>query len=391
LGVSIHFRNLTRATKKRFDIKVDILDIETLKIYDYDGNKVEILTDLIYENRKNLIVVFLRLMSRIKKIKFICSSFILKFINKQYFKKYESINFHVSAKPYFIFMPRLSKEVKRVIIIIWGSDFFRESDFGLKLKKWSYDSVDQLVLGTPQSLNAFISRFPDLKDKSIALNFGNSNFPLIKKLKESPFDHQNKSLKKLVEKKGDKIMIGIGYNNIVEQNQEKVIERIAQNLDESKHILYFCMSYPNDSGKSKRIESLRKKVESCTDVDFIIEDKYLSDQEIAEIRSLTDIYINAQKTDMFSASIQEYFFGGSIVLNGDWLPYEIYDEHQLVDVKFNWDNLFDQFQYCLSNYNSLKKECGINERKISQISSWENIIDDWGKSMNLITTKLITG
>ena len=50
-------------------------------------------------------------------------------------------------------------------------------------------------------------------------------------------------------------------------------------------------------------------------------ENYLSDLEVAQLRSSCDITIHIPVSDQFSASMCEALYAGSVVITGAWLPY----------------------------------------------------------------------
>ena len=47
---------------------------------------------------------------------------------------------------------------------------------------------------------------------------------------------------------------------------------------------------------------------------------------MASLSKISNITLNIQETDAFSGSISESIMADNVVLVGDWLPYNIYEE-----------------------------------------------------------------
>ena len=56
-------------------------------------------------------------------------------------------------------------------------------------------------------------------------------------------------------------------------------------------------------------------------IKHILYTKFLSDEDLLLIQQSTDIFIHIQKTDAFSASVQENILCGNFVINGEWVRY----------------------------------------------------------------------
>ena len=119
-------------------------------------------------------------------------------------------------------------------------------------------------------------------------------------------------------------------------------------------------------------------------IPFLLLEKHISDQEVVELRLISDITINTQTTDALASSIKEAFAAGDIVLVGDWLPYNIYEELGVIFEKINFETL----TICLEqNITSLKvrKEILVkNEKIIENFACWNSLTLKWLNLYNSI-------
>jgi hypothetical protein len=126
------------------------------------------------------------------------------------------------------------------------------------------------------------------------------------------------------------------------------------------------------------IESLLKQV----GIPYCFFSKHLSNEENATLRVVTDIAINIQITDLLSASLQEHLYAGNILLAGEWLPYQIFDEHSIFYIKISYQNMLEKLSYCIDNLDMLKEKTKANHDKIKNLSSWKTVTPSWVKIYN---------
>ena len=103
----------------------------------------------------------------------------------------------------------------------------------------------------------------------------------------------------------------------------------------------------------------------------------MSDIEVAKLRYATDIYINAQITDAFSASMQEYLFSGAIVFNPRWLSYPEISEFGLSCIEYND---ISEIPKAISKALSVEKCRKPENSIIYKHTSWNEVKKGWEKS-----------
>jgi len=201
----------------------------------------------------------------------------------------------------------------------WGSDLFRASEQRLKKIENSFDYLDYITLSTKRLLNKFHQVYNTNYDLKIrAALFGISGFDDISLLTNLTTKNECKKFFNIPERK---TVITIGYNGDSSQQHEKVLNSLvsANKGIWSNVYIVLPMTYGNiEEGYIDSIKVLLDKI-GC-EYQFIT--NFLSDIDIAKLRVSTDVFIHAQTTDAFSASVQEYLFSGAVVINPKWISYE---------------------------------------------------------------------
>lgn len=211
----------------------------------------------------------------------------------------------------------LRKKSKKVISVIWGSDFYRvSSKLKIFLQDIIYKNSDIIVFTNPKTKKKFQEVKKNIKADRAVARFGLPALDEIEKLSniDSHILCNNFKLP------NDKIKIMVGYNSSLAHEQILIINQVCNFSEDllNKIHLVFPLGYGDKSNRSL----IEKALENNKNIRYTILDKFYDFQEVAKLRKVTDILINIQSTDQFSGSMQETLYAGGWVLTGSWLPYE---------------------------------------------------------------------
>lgn len=286
-------------------------------------------------------------------------------------KDYDIIDFHVLHRQYDDIIFKLIN-TKIVKLTIWGSDFYRADNIRREQQRPIYQKCDRIQILTSSMKSDFLNYYKDFEDKIDVVNFGVSQFDVIDKVEKTIFSKSKKNQKYF-----NKRLIVCGYNGIEAQQHNLIIDAI-NNLDQitqEKIFLVFPMTYGGDKKYKFELESRLKK----TGIPFKILKTHLSKEEVALLRLESDIVINIQLTDAFSASLQEHLYAENLLLVGDWLPYSILDDNHIYYKKSSLKNLSIEIADCIENFQLYQKKTKHNKNKMHELSSWHQA----GKKMSL--------
>jgi hypothetical protein len=95
------------------------------------------------------------------------------------------------------------------------------------------------------------------------------------------------------------------------------------------------------------------------------------------MRTISDIMVVVQLTDVFSASVQEHLMAGSVLIAGDWLPYKSFLEKGVYMRITNLEDLKKNMETVICNLEKEKELCKGNEERIYSLSSWSSKSNDY--------------
>jgi hypothetical protein len=288
--------------------------------------------------------------------------------------KFDALHIHYVNKRKLVASRLIRHNTNQVIVTFWGSDLLGKTREELLSFEKYLTKVDKITLGSSEMSSYFNGIFSDsIRKKASVIRFGVNSLEPIYNME----DNTNR-LKEKWKIPLDKKVITIGYNGSERQNHNKVIKSII-NIDKlEKKDLYLLL--PMTYGLTSKYLSIIEENLNQTGIEYRILKDYLNSNEIAEICSITDIFVHAQDTDAFSASVQEYLCAGTIVLNPSWISYkELIDE----DVKYweyqSYDDLKKMLQYLLTDgISDDDRQCLIlNKEKMYKLSSWSLLKEKW--------------
>lgn len=285
--------------------------------------------------------------------------------------QYDAVSIHSCEHVYYYLIRDLKKISDNTSVMIWGSDFYQISNEMREQHRLIFDTARYVVFGNPQNASDFISYYGAYKDKALVTGFGNSLFDLIRE--QAGIDRGR--LRAEFGVPDDKIVISIGYNGREMQQHLLLLDAIGDLPDAHRQHIFLLLQAGYGTDKEylariiDRLESLR--------VAYKIEDRFLENADIAKLRLLPDIVLNAQKSDGFSSSLQEHVFAGNVLIVGDWLPYAFLEPRGVFLVRSAAAGFSASLRAVLKNMDAYRQKVRTNPAAIEAISSWKVRIQEW--------------
>lgn len=235
--------------------------------------------------------------------------------------EYDAINFHSLSASRSIsrFRPFSHQRIGKIVVTIWGSEFLRATREQREANKWFYNLASAISFNNSRVGDLFVKWYQDYDSKVRIVRWGIGMFDVIEEeWKKSSLT----SIKGSLGLDAERITICIGYNAGTAQQHLSVIKSIRDSLSDlfrEKIQIIVPLSYGED--EEGYIQSIRELL-SKSGLKYVILDTFLTAPEVARLRLASDIVINVQTTDSFSASIQEHILYGSHLIVGSWLPYQ---------------------------------------------------------------------
>ena len=262
----------------------------------------------------------------------------------------------------------------KIVVTYWGSDLLRVSERILKIHDKWLKNADIVTVGSSSMEEYFVQKFSSaIQEKLRVVRFG---VPGIE-----PIMDMNPNIETLKRKWGvppKKVVLTIGYNGSKQQNHIPVINAIGKLDKDIRDKLFLLL--PMTYGMTE--EYLNTVINSADSYhfDYLILKEYVSSPLMAELCYITDVFIHAQNTDAFSATVQEFLCAEKLLLNPIWIQYHELDTEKVFYLKYN---SFDEIAGIIFSYlaNGLSedelKALKRNRKIICDLSSWKKLRENW--------------
>lgn len=268
----------------------------------------------------------------------------------------------------------LRKAAPRLILTVFGSDFYQLAEWKKRWFRQVYQSADIITSNNNMALDAIRHLFDLRPERMKICRFGFNSLDLLERIKNTP---QSVSREHLQLPSG-KIIICIGYNYDSIQQHIPVLQSISSNPDLLRHSDDLFFLVPMTYGTEPRYRNELKEALTHFPIPHATIEYFLSDEENAHLRKAPDILIQVQKSDSFSASTQEHMFAGNLLITGDWLPYRDLEESGIYFRKVGSPReTGDELLYCIEHLSQEKEKCNQNPDAIYKLSSWNVNIPHW--------------
>ena len=286
---------------------------------------------------------------------------------------YDICHIHYLSIEYGYLYKQIRNRCKKLIISIWGSDFYRSKWWEKRIQYRIVQYAHWITFVNIQTLEEFSKYFEKIaKDKLIIKKFGSTPLGVLRNIEHI----SKKDCKKSLNIPTNSIVVTCG-NNASQGNQHiKIINSIETVIHKLPGNILFL--FPFTYGCVRKYFLKVKGLLDKSNLNYRILTDYLGDYKIAQLRKASDIFIYLPISDQLSGSMQECLYAGNIVLTGDWLPYRILEKQGIFMLKISSvDEVGEKLIYLLNHLKKLKKSCKGNSQIIWNLSSWDKNIDGW--------------
>jgi len=290
--------------------------------------------------------------------------------------KFDVIHIHFMALSYIVLACLLKRKTTVLLGSFWGSDLFRVSKTIVNLSQRLMGFFDCFTVFTEAMRKKFFDLYSEkYSEKLKMMKFGFSGYDDINEVIKK---YSKKNCKEYFGVPAEKTTISIGYNARKEQQHIEVLTELRAAPREiwKKTIFVFPLTYATAAdNKSVLVNSLVELLDAMQ-VDYIILDSFLTDEEIAMLRVSTDIFIHAQTTDAFSASVQEYIFAGATVINPTWIQYD--ETIKQCAASFLEYSSLNELPVLMNNVLGAERNAVLTDSNmLYKLFSWDSVKESW--------------
>ena len=258
----------------------------------------------------------------------------------------------------------------KLVYSYWGSDLLRLNRKQLYFNGLFIRQADFITFDNKDLELKFKKTYRwNTKVASETIMFG---LPILDNIQDRCKNKTPKDIRAEWEIPKEKKVIAVGYSAIAEHRHIEILKSIGQLDTETKKRIFLLLQMTY-SGTHKYIKEVADAAKE-TGCEYRVIHHYLTDEEVADLRIMTDIYINAQTTDAFSGSVCENLFSGTILINARWLRYQEFKNYDFQYLEFN---SMDEIGRLVKLAMDQKIDVSKNRKLVWQLRSWERCASNW--------------
>lgn len=291
---------------------------------------------------------------------------------KRIHSHYDIIHIHLAKTQYNFILPFIKLKSKKLIVSIWGSEFYRASKWKKLLLSPIYSMADSIHC-TNENLKISLvkeNKIPEGKITVIPMFL-----EILKKLE--PLLSDNMNFKDELGWNKNKVQITLGYNYNSGQQHKEIIGILNSSFlsDYSEKIEFVLpLTYGNSMTYREEILNIAS-ILPCKTFTFTT---FLSESDVAKIRIANEIFLNLQITDQYSGSFVESLYAGNIVITGSWLPYQNLKNAGVFFIEINKiDDLPNCLKNILNDFEFFKEKSKKNTEILKKMFDSKYILKQW--------------
>jgi hypothetical protein len=287
--------------------------------------------------------------------------------------KFDIINLHY-IELFHLFLVNILRTFmgSKVILSYWGSDLLRAADRELHREGLFVKHAD-FVTFENGDLRIKFEKTYQWSDRinTETIFFG---LPVLDIIREKQRTGTNEDIRRRWKIPDSKKILAIGHNAARQQRHLDVLSVIARLNKETKDKLFILlqMSYGGTEEYKNKVTWAVKD----TGCEYLIVDRFLTDEEVAELRIITDLFVHAQVTDAFSGSVCENLFAETLLINARWLHYQEFNDYDFKYIEFVD---FNEISGIVERFVGEKADVSGNRDLMWRLRAWENCAPQWEK------------
>jgi hypothetical protein len=376
------FTEICRGINNRGNVKVDIYQLRNSEYHTFNFNNDIVIQPFELNLNKYSLVSLVLATLRFKFIRSLIeqknwkTALRIALLHKKVsavFSKYDYINFHYLTQSNLFFLNFVRPDQK-VILSFWGSDlYYCNQNFPYDRIFSAVKKADAVTLSTPEMREIFLSKYGRDNPPVIflpMLAIANKIVRIIEQKNGTSLTIKNK-----IGVSENKIILTIGHSAHPVDNHIEILKAIKQ-LEE-KVLEKISLILPLTYGSVEYIQSIKKYALEVP-VETIFLEKFLTEDEIAELRLSSPLIIRMSEIDGFSQALCESLFAESIAICGSWLPYGKLRSKGVYYIELDdFKNLPDILSRIINNFDFYKNQTKGNREKMKKLLSLDARLDEW--------------
>ncbi|MEN5086561.1 hypothetical protein ABE426_08835 [Sphingobacterium faecium] len=246
-------------------------------------------------------------------------------------KKYDIFHFHFPKGSYLDLFWHLKKS-DYCVLTFWGSDLLRTSDYSnFVMQKYAVQRANLITTHSVEMREVILSKFGREHLGKIRYTKFPPHDTLYKLIRE--YDHLDTTYQSSLAKKLNfnvhKKLIVVGHNSSPDNNHLNIIKSLAHLSDELKAQIFIMLPFAYGPKNLIYEEQIIRSLQEAG-IEGKIAPEFLSWEDLAKLKCLTDVMIHLPISDALSGALTEAWYGGASIITGAWLPYSPFKNAGLI-------------------------------------------------------------
>ena len=288
--------------------------------------------------------------------------------------KYDLVNIHFLPKYSEKYVKIAHRNGVKIMLTPLGSDVLRISDLFLPSLQRAFNKTDFV---SAKFITGFCSQVKELFNvsglKMIDLGYGSETISCIVENKDKCTKQE---LAACLNIPICDYYITCGYNASKAQRHHLMIDGIIANKVNLPPNTAIVIPLTYGSDKEVIKQSILTQIEG-TGLNVVFLTSFMTTEQVAALRLITDLFIHIQTTDAYNASLQEFILADTTCINGAWLRYPSLQKYG--SPYYECESLEDLPQLLSNILLARTNPISIHPSILTEIksNSWSNRIKGW--------------
>lgn len=318
---------------------------------------------------------FYRILLNLPKVRVV----VWRYLKERLFKKaigsseYDYVVIHSLPSDTLKLVSIAKRSNAKVLLFPWGSEVMRAGNSIKGMLTKAFNNADYIRGDSDLFIESLLEIYPTIqKDKFVKLTYASPGVSSIERLRGNKTKEEMLASLHLPK---DRYYIVCGYNAYWGQQHHKIIESIAKVKEDipSNYLLVFPITYGHESGVGKN--DIKVWCDSYG-LSYVCLEEYLTDDQMACLHLITDVFIHMQITDLANSYIMEAVFADVKVINGSWLRYSELEQY---GIPYHVCKSFEDLPKILVDVINGNSVVNVPNQLNSYIHSysWTSVSKDW--------------
>ena len=207
-----------------------------------------------------------------------------------------------------------------LVVTLWGSDVLRSTNpFVVARQRRLLDQATLITHSTPEFREVILAKYGRHLAPKLRETYFSINDDMVQRITALGKSAARNAFAKKHDVPEQSLVVCVGHNASPANRQLEVLRSIGAIRSSLERPLFIVVPMTYCQTDKRHIECVRQELREQKLAGVVLTD-FLGDDELAELRKATDVFVYAAISDVFSATISQGLIAKQVVITGNWLP-----------------------------------------------------------------------